>query len=293
MLRIEPSVEQIPEQLLGDLAILGRPLAKAEHVLRSVGIDAQDDQHRVIAEDDAIDHEHPKVQVAQRGREPGRHLPLRERDEAARHGALRGASFVRPCRERLQTPPVLPSRDSTGDRFHRVPIERIPIRSEGEARKRELGSLPASCSEATDRDPPSAECDVTRGASGPTRPAVGIVLALRSAEHFTILLHQSREDLLPDINTQVEERVMRVRENVEHRKRNLDGHRPGRLDNLESGELAGMLGHGGSFVVGYPVRTTRTVKEPPLSIPQFNRFWDIPAPLRVGCSVVPSAAATA
>ncbi len=36
------------------------------------------------------------------------------------------------------------------------------------------------------------------------------------------------------------------------------------------------LGHGGSFVVGYPVRTTRTVKEPPLSIPQFNRFWDIP-----------------
>jgi len=37
-----------------------------------------------------------------------------------------------------------------------------------------------------------------------------------------------------------------------------------------------MLRHGGSFVVGYPVRTTRTVKEPPLSIPHFNSFWDIP-----------------
>ena len=37
-----------------------------------------------------------------------------------------------------------------------------------------------------------------------------------------------------------------------------------------------MLGHGGSFVVGYPVRTTRTVKEPPPLSPQINTFWDIP-----------------
>ncbi|MGH9203060.1 MAG: hypothetical protein ACRD2A_17685, partial [Vicinamibacterales bacterium] len=77
-------------------------------------------------------------------------------------------------------------------------------------------------------------------------------------------------------DAQIEERVMRIRENIEHRERNLDGRRPGRLKNLESSELAGMLGHGGSFVVGYPVRTTRTVKEPPLSIAQFNSLWDIP-----------------
>ena len=38
----------------------------------------------------------------------------------------------------------------------------------------------------------------------------------------------------------------------------------------------GMLGHGDSFVwFGYPVRTTRTVKEPPVSV-HFNSFRDIP-----------------
>ena len=43
-----------------------------------------------------------------------------------------------------------------------------------------------------------------------------------------------------------------------------------------------MLGHGGgSFVVGYPLRTTRRVKEPPLSIPQFNSLWDIPGSAEV------------
>ena len=47
-----------------------------------------------------------------------------------------------------------------------------------------------------------------------------------------------------------------------------------------------MLGHGGSFVVGYPVRITRTLKEPPLSPPQFNSFWDIPGSRRAGLLIV-------
>jgi hypothetical protein len=79
--------------------------------------------------------------------------------------------------------------------------------------------------------------------------AIGIVLALRAAHRLPILLHQDRKDLLADLDTQIEERVLRVREGAEHRERDLDGHDLRGIDELEVRGLAGMLGHGGSFVV--------------------------------------------
>jgi hypothetical protein len=113
-------------------------------------------------------------------------------------------------------------------------------------------------------------------ASGADCPSLPVVLALGAAQHLAILLHQHREDLLADVDAELEEGVLNAGEVTPHRKRDLDRDGLGRLDELEMSGLAGMLGHGGSFVVGYPVRTTRTVKEPPLSIPQFNSLWDIP-----------------
>ena len=52
--------------------------------------------------------------------------------------------------------------------------------------------------------------------------ARGVVLALRTAQGFPVLLHQSGEDLLPDLDAEAEEGVLGAGEDVEHRKRDLD-----------------------------------------------------------------------
>ena len=48
----------------------------------------------------------------------------------------------------------------------------------------------------------------------------------------------------------------------------------GNFSDLEAG--LNFLSAPGAGQCCNPLRTTRTVKEPPLSVPQFNRFWDIP-----------------
>ena len=58
-----------------------------------------------------------------------------------------------------------------------------------------------------------------------------------------------------------------------------DGRGRRSLHGLEATGLPGMLRHGGgSFLVGYPFRTTRRVKKPPLLHQKINRSWDNPAP---------------
>ena len=154
--------------------------------------------------------------------------------------------------ELLEAPAILPRGDAAGDGLHRAAVERISIRGEGKAGKGELLAHKAPCPKAADRNPAAPKRDVTPGAPGAMCQALGIVLPLRPAERFSILFHQDGEDLLTDLDAEFEECVLRMGEGAEHRKRDLNGHGLQTVDELEVRGLAGMLGHGGSFVGWLP-----------------------------------------
>ena len=103
--------------------------------------------------------------------------------------------------------------------------------------------------------------------------ALGVPLPERTAQPLAVLLHHRVENLTTRIDAQLEEGIAGVRQGSQERKRDFNECFRG-FDDLEVVGLLGMLRHGGSFVVRYPLRTTRKVKEPPLSIPYFNRFWE-------------------
>jgi hypothetical protein len=65
-------------------------------------IDAESDQHQVVAQVAPVDHDDREVPIAQRCRKPLRHLLGRHRYVAARHRALRGRTFLYVLGQRLR-----------------------------------------------------------------------------------------------------------------------------------------------------------------------------------------------
>jgi hypothetical protein len=85
---IEPSIDQIAEQRAHDPAGLGGALAQPQHVLVSLGVDAQGHQDDAVTEVDAIGHHDWQIQFLDRPTQPLVQLRLAQRHPAPRHRAL-------------------------------------------------------------------------------------------------------------------------------------------------------------------------------------------------------------
>ena len=67
---IQAAIHEVAEQCLHDAAVLGVFLAHAQNLLFPRAINAQRDQHRVVAQDDPSDQHDRKVAVPERRRQP-------------------------------------------------------------------------------------------------------------------------------------------------------------------------------------------------------------------------------
>ena len=248
----QATINEIAEQGFGHAAVLRVALPEAQNLLLTLGIDAQSDQHRVITQDDPVDHDDREVTVAQRRRQPGSQLLRRHGHVAARDRALRGRMLRHVLRQRFEAPGVLPRRDATGHGRKSVAVERIPVRSEDEARKLHLLALLAPDPRTADRDATTAEGDLTLGRARSAGGSIGISLPGWTAELFPVLLHHRTQDLVACSDAQIEERVLDLRKGSQQRERNLHGRGLRQINDLEVAGLLGMLGHGGSFVVCLP-----------------------------------------
>src|SRR5205809_2523868 len=89
LVEIEPALADVREERLADGRVLGRTLAQGEDMLAALELHAPREQDDVVPEVEAVDHDDSDGEVLQRAGEPGGQLRARERDEAARHAALR------------------------------------------------------------------------------------------------------------------------------------------------------------------------------------------------------------
>ena len=78
-LGVETALNQVSKQRLRDAAVLGVAFPNAQNLLLPPAVDAQSDQDQMVSKVDAIDHHDGKVTIAQRRRQPGRHLLRRHR----------------------------------------------------------------------------------------------------------------------------------------------------------------------------------------------------------------------
>ena len=131
---IQPAIHEVAEQRLHDAAVLGVPFAQTQNLLSALAIDAQRDEHRVVAQDDPIDQHDRKVAVPERRRQPGGQLRGRQGDIPTRDGALRRRPLAHLVRERVEAPGVLACRDPGGHGGHRLRIQRVAVGREREAR---------------------------------------------------------------------------------------------------------------------------------------------------------------
>jgi len=81
---LETSLDEIPQQGPGHLAVLRISLSKSQNLLLSLEVDAQSDQDQMVAQMDPVDHHDREVAIPQRCRQPTRHLLRRHRDVATR-----------------------------------------------------------------------------------------------------------------------------------------------------------------------------------------------------------------
>jgi len=65
----ETTVPQIGEQRRARRGVLGRAIANAEHVLVAVGIDAERNEHHMLVDVHAIDHQHAVERPVERTRD--------------------------------------------------------------------------------------------------------------------------------------------------------------------------------------------------------------------------------
>lgn len=91
-LGIEAALDQIVDEGLHDGAVLGGTFDQAKRMLVPVSVDPQrGDQHQVVADVQAVDLDHQKVELRQIRGHPRGHAFRRQRHEPARSGRLRGA----------------------------------------------------------------------------------------------------------------------------------------------------------------------------------------------------------
>jgi len=218
-------------------------------------------------------HSGPPSRRASRGSSKRRWIQPKSSPSIGNHAASpvfvppTGAVELGPFTARRMRSPGMPSRPSTsltssarisphrharGDRFERVSVERVLARGRCEARQRNLALLDGSDPRPPHADAPTSEHDRALGASSPDRLPLGVVTARWTAQRDPILLHHRSQNLLARLDAQPEERALRILQSRQQRQRDLDG-RPVHNDQvLARGLLRGMLGHGGSFLVGTP-----------------------------------------
>ena len=83
---IHPAVEEVAQQRLGHVAVLGVTFPQAQNLLLALRIDAQGDHHRMVAQDDPIDHHDREVAIPERCGQPVRQLLRGHGDVAAGDG---------------------------------------------------------------------------------------------------------------------------------------------------------------------------------------------------------------
>ena len=107
----------------------------------------------------------------------------------------------------LEASPVLPGRDTAGDRLERSVVQGIATRSEREARELDLLAFASPDAGPIDSDAPTAQRHRARGRAGSAGDAIGVPLPERTTQPLAVLLHHRVQNLTTGIDAQFEERV--------------------------------------------------------------------------------------
>jgi hypothetical protein len=91
----------------------------------AVGVDAERDEHHVLLDVNAVDHQHAELERTEVSTEPLRHLSLYRRDEPTAHRAAAGPARRQVRRQRLQRAPVPPGRYTDERLLDRALMQRI------------------------------------------------------------------------------------------------------------------------------------------------------------------------
>jgi hypothetical protein len=174
LVEIEPALAEVGEERLADGRVLGRALAEREDVRLALEIHAQHEHDDVVAEVEPVNDEDSNLQVVQGAGERRGELRTRQRDEAARHAALRDRPLAAPVRERVERAAVLARRDPDRDRLRGAGVERIAARSVPEAREVELLPVDTAGAQARHEDTAAAEGDLADGLAVAVCPPRGL-----------------------------------------------------------------------------------------------------------------------
>ncbi len=126
------------------LSFVGRAFVQPQHVLVALLVDAQGDDHEVIADVDAVDHERADRELAQLAAHHLRQCLRRRADEASTDRALARAARCYARRRRLQRTVVVARRDAEHHLLDRARRERIGIGEVLPRRQRYLTSVDAT-----------------------------------------------------------------------------------------------------------------------------------------------------
>ena len=160
----QATVAHLGEQRGAARGVLRRALAHAEYVLGALRIEAERDEHHVVVADvDAVDHQHDEIDRAEIAAEPLRHLLLGGRDEAAADGAAAGAACDELVGHGLQRARVVPRRHADEHQLDSALVQRI-FRSEREpARQLDLATVDGACTWAANLRTTTAEHQLAGG----------------------------------------------------------------------------------------------------------------------------------
>ncbi len=161
----ESAIAQISEQRCARRCVLGRPLANAEHVLLSVGIDAERDEQHVVVDVHAVDHEHAQFEYTEIATEPLGHLSLGCRDEPPTH-----RTAARPARRQnrgqwLQRPRVATRRNADEHLLDRALVQRVLDPERGPRRQLHLVAVERADTRPLNLHTPPANHELARSRS--------------------------------------------------------------------------------------------------------------------------------
>lgn len=158
MLRIQASLDQIGKQGLEHGDILGAALAKPQHMLVALGIDAQGNKQYPVAEMKAIHKHHREIHSCERARQPPGKALCRQRHKAARDRAARDGALPLALWQPIERGSIAAARDPGGNGQKRGLVQGIGCGCPAKASR-----APALCLRPSGRAAAESQCAAHRG----------------------------------------------------------------------------------------------------------------------------------